>query len=87
MRQVARRLQSLNNRVFRRITRDEVREGLSRLGLAPGDTVCANVSMRSLGYVREGPAASWYGSKLSFLDSGQEIQRTSGQARRTWSTA
>jgi aminoglycoside 3-N-acetyltransferase len=57
MRQVARRLQFFNNRVFRRIARDEIREALLRLGLAPGDTVYANVSMRSLGYVRDGPAA------------------------------
>jgi hypothetical protein len=55
MRHVARRLQSLNNRVFNRIASDEIRQGLASLGLAPGDTVCANVSMRSLGYVREGP--------------------------------
>ena len=57
MRQVARRLQSLNNRVFHRITRDELRESLARLGLAAGETVYARVSMRSLGFVTGGPAA------------------------------
>lgn len=57
MRQVARRLQSLNNRVFHRITRDELREALVRLGLAAGETVYARVSMRSLGFVTGGPTA------------------------------
>ena len=57
MRQVARRLQSLNNRVFHRITRGELREALVHLGLVPGETVYARVSMRSLGFVTGGPAA------------------------------
>ncbi|HET6373070.1 MAG TPA: AAC(3) family N-acetyltransferase [Candidatus Polarisedimenticolia bacterium] len=56
MRPVARRLQSLNNRVFKRITREEIREGLVRLGLEAGATVYAHVSMRRLGYVADGPA-------------------------------
>jgi len=55
MRQVARRLQSLNKRVFNRVTRQEIRQALERLGLAPGDIVFAHVSMRSLGYVPGGP--------------------------------
>lgn len=57
MRPVARTIHSLNNRVFRRITRDKLRDDLGRLGLVEGDTVYANVSMRSLGYVPEGPEA------------------------------
>ena len=57
MRQVSRRLQSLNNRVFHRVTQEELREGLVRLGLAKGETVYARVSMRSLGFVTGGPAA------------------------------
>jgi len=52
---VARRIQALNNRVFKRITRDRVREDLAALGLAAGDTVYARVSMRSVGYAAEGP--------------------------------
>jgi len=56
MRPVARRIQSLNNRVFKRITRDRVREELRALGLEPGDTVYARVSMRSIGYAADGPA-------------------------------
>src|SRR5262245_13708404 len=56
MRQVSRRLQSLNNRVFHRISREELREALVRLGLASGQTIYARVSMRSLGFVTGGPA-------------------------------
>ena len=56
MGQVTRRLQTLNNRVFNRITRAELRGELERLGLAEGDTVYTNVSLRRLGYVRGGPS-------------------------------
>ncbi|HZI95259.1 MAG TPA: AAC(3) family N-acetyltransferase [Patescibacteria group bacterium] len=54
MRPVTRRLQSLNSRVFKRVAREEIRDGLARLGLSAGDTVYANVSMRRLGYVPGG---------------------------------
>lgn len=52
---VASRFQSFNNRIFKRTTRDRLRADLQRLGLAPGDLVFANVSMRCLGFVRGGP--------------------------------
>ncbi len=55
MRPVSRRIQSLNNRVFKRITRERAREDLRALGLKPGDTVYARISMRSIGYASEGP--------------------------------
>ncbi|HKY33990.1 MAG TPA: AAC(3) family N-acetyltransferase [Candidatus Polarisedimenticolia bacterium] len=53
---VSRRIQSLNNRVFKRIGREEIREALVRLGLSAGDRVYAHVSMRRIGYVTGGPA-------------------------------
>jgi len=53
---VARHLKSLNRRVFRRVSREELRDALERLGLHRGDLVYANVSMRSVGYVTGGPA-------------------------------
>ena len=56
MGQVTRRLQSLSNRVFNRVGRQELREAFTRLGLSAGDTVYANVSLRSLGYVPGGPS-------------------------------
>jgi len=56
MRPVARRLQSLNNRVFNRITRDQMRAALASLGLSAGDAVWAHVSMRRIGFVTGGPA-------------------------------
>lgn len=52
---VARRLQSLNNRVFRRIARDEIQAGVARLGVVAGDTIFAHVSLRRLGYILGGP--------------------------------
>ncbi len=52
---VARRLQFLNNRVFNRITRAEIREGLERLGLSQGAVVYAHVCLSSIGYVMGGP--------------------------------
>lgn len=51
---VARHLKSLNRRVFRRVSREDLRGALERLGLRRGDLVFANVSMRSLGYVTGG---------------------------------
>ena len=56
MAKVTRRLQSLNNRVFNRVTRPEIRDALISLGVSAGDTLYASVSMRGLGYVPGGPA-------------------------------
>ena len=56
MRPVARRFQALNNRVFNRVNRDQMRTALASLGLAAGDVVWAHVSMRRIGFVTGGPA-------------------------------
>src|SRR5688572_14349273 len=51
---VSRQLESFNNRVFRRIGRQEVREAVAGLGIGPGDVVYAHVSIKRLGYVMGG---------------------------------
>jgi aminoglycoside N3'-acetyltransferase len=51
---VSRSLESLNNRVFRRIGRQEIRESVAALGIGPGDVVYAHVSIRRLGFVTGG---------------------------------
>lgn len=45
------RLRVLENRVFRRVTKDKLIRTLRDLGLGPGDTVCVHSSLSRLGYV------------------------------------
>jgi aminoglycoside N3'-acetyltransferase len=52
---VSRRIQSLNKKVFRRLTRQDLRDGLAALGVSPGDLLYANVSLRQLGHLTGGP--------------------------------
>lgn len=56
MRPVSRQLQLLNNRVFRRVSREDLSAAFAQLGLARGTTVFARISMRRLGYVTGGAA-------------------------------
>ncbi len=53
---VARALQSINNRVFNRVTAGAMREALERLGLRGGETLYVHASLRRVGHIVGGPA-------------------------------
>ena len=53
---VARALQSINNRVFNRVTAGAAREALEKLGLRGGETLYVHASLRRVGHVVGGPS-------------------------------
>ena len=47
----------ITDRLFHRISRDDLDEGFAALGLRKGDSVLALISLRSIGFVVDGPGA------------------------------